>query len=97
MILEQMQHLFQFDFYAGLVRNQTVTNGTTATFNVAAQGYAPLSYQWRFSGTNLAGATSTNYSMLNAQAANAGNYDVVVNEFCCLCSQSMPQQSTVVV
>lgn len=61
--------------------NQTVTNGTTATFNVAAQGYAPLSYQWRLGGTNLAGATSTNYTMLNALAANAGNYDVIVSDY----------------
>src|SRR6266446_1300014 len=57
----------------------TVTRGNNATFSVTATGDPPLSYQWRFGGNNLSGATSTSYAVTGAQAANAGNYDVVVS------------------
>ena len=45
---------------------------------MAATGTAPLAYQWRFNGTNLAGATGTNLTLANVQLTNAGNYAVVV-------------------
>src|SRR5207302_7261588 len=38
--------------------NQTVTAGQTASFAVAANGTAPLSYQWQKNGANISGATS---------------------------------------
>ena len=57
---------------------QTVTVGSTATFAVVAGGTPPLSYQWRFSGTNIAGATGTSLILTNVQSAQAGNYVVVV-------------------
>src|SRR5260370_19370528 len=41
---------------------QTVTAGQTATFNVAATGTAPFSYQWRKNGVAISGATSSNYA-----------------------------------
>src|SRR4029079_3455158 len=37
-----------------------------------------LSYQWRLNGANLGSATSSSLTLNNVQAANAGNYDVVV-------------------
>jgi photosystem II stability/assembly factor-like uncharacterized protein len=61
--------------------NQTVVSGANAPFFLTAQGYAPLTYQWRFNGTNIIGATASNYTVVNAQVANAGNYDVVVNDY----------------
>ncbi|HEY9172364.1 MAG TPA: PQQ-binding-like beta-propeller repeat protein [Verrucomicrobiae bacterium] len=59
-------------------QSRTNVAGTTATFSVAAIGTAPLSYQWRFNGANLAGATSTDLTLTSVQPANAGNYTVVV-------------------
>jgi hypothetical protein len=59
--------------------SQTVTAGSSATFTVTASGTAPLSYQWRFNGTAISGATSSSYTVSNAQSANAGNYSVVVS------------------
>ena len=57
----------------------TVAQGGTANFSVTATGQAPLSYQWRFNGSNLAGATSSTFSRTNVQASHAGLYDVVVS------------------
>jgi outer membrane protein assembly factor BamB len=59
-------------------RDQIGAVGTNITFTVAAQSPAPLAYQWRFNGTNIAGGTSTNLVLRNVQPPNAGNYSVVV-------------------
>ena len=56
----------------------TVTPGSGVTFKVAATGTAPLSYQWQKGGAAIGGATSATYSIASAQAADAGNYTVVV-------------------
>lgn len=59
--------------------NQTVTNGGTATFNVVASGTAPLSYQWRLSGTDIPAATSASLVLNNVTPAQAGTYTVRVS------------------
>ena len=58
--------------------SQSVLQGQDATFSVSAEGFQPLSYQWCFNGTNLPGATATNYTVVNAQPAHEGDYSVVV-------------------
>lgn len=58
--------------------SQSVASGATATFNVAAHGLAPLSYQWRFNGTNLAGAVDSTLIIPNVQMQHWGGYSVVV-------------------
>ncbi|MDB5106240.1 MAG: hypothetical protein JWP91_3929 [Fibrobacteres bacterium] len=45
----------------GQPAGQTVVLGQTATFTVTATGTAPLTYQWRKGGVNIAGATSASY------------------------------------
>jgi hypothetical protein len=54
--------------------NQTVTAGQTATFSVIATGTIPLSYQWQnaATSTNIAGATSSSYSIANTTTAESG-------------------------
>ena len=44
--------------------SQTVVVGDLVTFTVAASGSAPLAYQWRRNGTDLAGQTSPSYSFV---------------------------------
>lgn len=56
--------------------SQSVTQGQTATFTVAANN--ALAYQWRFNAANISSATTTSYTVTNAQPANAGGYSVVV-------------------
>jgi uncharacterized repeat protein (TIGR03803 family) len=63
---------------ASQVFNQTVYSGVTAAFNAGTAG-APLSYQWRFNGTNISGATSALLSLPNAQSINVGSYSVVIS------------------
>ena len=58
--------------------NQVTDIGGNANFYVSATGSTPLSYQWTFGGTALAGATSDTLSLANVQASQAGNYAVVV-------------------
>lgn len=58
--------------------NFTVLAGGTATFSVSAGGTPPLSFQWRFNGTNIPGATSATLSVPNAQVGNQGSYSVLV-------------------
>ena len=59
-------------------QSQTNTVGTPVNFFVAASGTAPLAYQWRLNGTNLSGASATNYSIASVQTTNAGDYTVIV-------------------
>lgn len=60
-------------------QDQTVVAGQNASFSVVATGSAPLSYQWRFYGTNLPGAVASSYTRTNAQPEHAGPYSVVVS------------------
>src|SRR5581483_7278274 len=59
----------------------TLCPSNGVTFSVAATGTG-LTYQWRKDGTNLFGATDTNFSIGSVTAADAGSYDVVVTAAC---------------
>ena len=60
--------------------DQTVVEGQTATFMVAADGTAPLSYQWRKDGVDIAGATSASYTTPPTVLADDGAlFDCVVD------------------
>ena len=56
----------------------TLPIGQTASFSVTASGSGPLSYQWKKSGSAIAGATSATFS-LAASTANAGSFSVTVS------------------
>jgi PKD repeat protein len=60
--------------------SQTVNEGQTATFSVTAQGTAPLGYQWRMNGSNIAGAIASVYNTPPTTVADDGaSYDCVVS------------------
>jgi uncharacterized protein YpmS len=59
-------------------QNQSVGQGTNASFPVVASGSTPLSYQWSFNGAALSGATTSTLTITNAQTTNAGSYTVAV-------------------
>jgi uncharacterized lipoprotein YddW (UPF0748 family) len=55
-----------------------VNQGGNTTFSVTATGATPLIFQWCYDGTNIAGATASSYTVLNAQPTNEGDYSVVI-------------------
>src|SRR5439155_15658286 len=56
-------------------QSQGATVGATVSFNVSATG-GGLTYQWRFNGSNLAGATNATFTLNNVQTTNVGAYSV---------------------
>ena len=59
--------------------NQSVETGGTASFSVSVSGSGPLSYQWRFNGANLAGATNSALTLTNVISTQTGRYSVGVS------------------
>ena len=59
-----------------------VCEGAAASFSVVASGVAPLAYQWRKNAVNIAGATSSSYSIASTMAGDAAAYSVVVTDGC---------------
>jgi uncharacterized delta-60 repeat protein len=57
----------------------TTAVGQSTTLSVSATGYPSPVYQWRKGGTNIAGATSANYTISNPSLNDAGSYSVVVS------------------
>jgi hypothetical protein len=57
----------------------TVIEGQPAVFEVTATGTAPLSFQWRRNGVDIAGATGATFRLGNARPDSAGAYQVVVS------------------
>jgi alpha-tubulin suppressor-like RCC1 family protein len=58
---------------------QTVVAGGTATLSAGATGYPALSYQWKFNGASLAGATNASLTLNPVRGADAGSYSVVIS------------------
>jgi hypothetical protein len=59
--------------------SQSARAGETVTLNVIAIGGAPLTYQWRFNGRDIDGATSPSLTINGVQFSQAGVYSVTVN------------------
>lgn len=58
---------------------RSVNAGSSVQWSVAASGTGPLSYQWLFQNTPLAGANSNSLALNNVQTVNAGRYQVIVS------------------
>ncbi|HTD65293.1 MAG TPA: immunoglobulin domain-containing protein [Candidatus Limnocylindria bacterium] len=58
---------------------QSVQAGDDVTFTVLASGVPEPTYQWRFQGTNIPGATQWILMLPNVHSINSGDYSVVVS------------------
>lgn len=59
--------------------NQLVFVGQLTSFNVAVRGASPLSYQWTFNGTNLAGQTNVSLNLPSVSSNDAGSYAMIIS------------------
>ena len=61
--------------------NQGVFPGTNLTLTATALGTAwPITYQWRFEGTNIPNATNAVYNVANVSITNLGTYSVAATD-----------------
>lgn len=56
----------------------TAAPGEEITFNVAAEGDAPIAYQWVFNDSALAGQTNSTLTLTNVADAQSGAYSVTI-------------------
>ncbi len=74
---------------------RTVNGGVNTTFSVTVTGKLPVTYQWRFEGTNIANATNGSLTLNNVQMSQDGWYSVVAsNQYGSV--ESTPAKLTVV-
>nr|MBP8301741.1 immunoglobulin domain-containing protein [Planctomycetota bacterium] len=57
-------------------------SGSSAAFSVTAAGSGPFNYQWRKGVSNIAGATSSTYSIPSVVVGDAGNYTCFITNAC---------------
>lgn len=60
-------------------RTVIVSNNVSFSVTVTVDTATPFAYQWRFNGTNLAGATARTFTRTSTQFADAGEYTVVIS------------------
>ena len=60
-------------------KSQVVSVGADVMLSVVANGTPPLSYQWRKNGVELAGATSSTFTLNNVSPSQTGGYNVRVS------------------
>jgi hypothetical protein len=58
---------------------RSAAQGSNSSFTIAASGSGTLTYQWRFNGANLPGATDATLILNNVQPAQDGSYTCLVS------------------
>lgn len=71
----------------------SVSTGQPVSFQVVANGTAPLTYQWQKDGVDLSGATQSVFSLASATASDAGLYRCVVSNAAGSITSSVAQLS----
>jgi hypothetical protein len=61
-------------------RSTNAMRGASVTFSAVAVSSSPITYQWRFNGTSITGATSSTLTLTDVQPSQAGVYQVVATD-----------------
>jgi autotransporter-associated beta strand protein len=64
--------------FVGQPQPQVAVAGSNVTFTATASGTSPLSYQWKFGASGIAGATNSWMTLTNVAVNQSGAYSVVV-------------------
>jgi formylglycine-generating enzyme required for sulfatase activity len=75
---ESVVEVRKFPRIVGQPRHMQVRPKASVLFGVEADGYGPLSYQWKRNGTPISGGTLSTLSLPNVQVAQTGSYTVTV-------------------
>ena len=59
--------------------SQSLAPGVTLELKVTVTGEGPLHYRWQFNGFNIPGASQDSFTLVDAQPADSGDYQVVVS------------------
>ena len=62
--------------------SQSICSGSPVTFSVLSGGSGNLTYQWRFAGNPINGATGIDYTLPSVTNANSGSYSVTISGSC---------------
>ncbi len=62
----------------GMAENRLVGSGSTIPLDASFTGPTPDGFQWRRNGSNVAGATTAQWNLVNIQTSQAGTYDCVL-------------------
>jgi hypothetical protein len=62
--------------------DEETCEGEGATFTVIADGVPAPSFEWRWNGAEIPGATDSTYALDTVTPGDAGDYDVVVTNVC---------------
>jgi uncharacterized delta-60 repeat protein len=60
-------------------QGQSITEGDSVMFSSIASGAEPLTYQWRFNGFDIPGATNDTLALPYVQTTQAGEYSILVS------------------
>ena len=66
---------------SGLPATVTLNYGDTLNLSASVTGTAPITYQWKQGGANIAGATSSSYIKSNATMADSGGYPFFIQVY----------------
>src|SRR6185503_4021417 len=61
-------------------QSQLATAGDTIIFRAGVEGAPPITWQWRFNGVPILGATNQNLVLESAQLTDEGSYNVVIRD-----------------
>ena len=59
--------------------SQSVPTGAEVNLTANVIGASPMTYQWTLNGTSIPGATNALYTIAQASAGNAGNYNLIAS------------------